>query len=145
MFSNRYIFIYSSVMVIIVALLLSVTATVLQPYQQKNLEVEKMKDILGSAHIKAETANVPDAYKKYVTEEIVIDENGNQISLYTNGQFTEGNIRAFDINIKEQLHSMSKTGKAQFPLYVIDKKGEIFMSYPYLAEVCGDRFGEPLH
>jgi len=133
MFSNRYIFLYASVMVIIVALMLSLAATILQPYQQKNLEIEKMKDILGSAHITAETKDIPATYDKYVIEEIVVDEQGNLLASYAKGKFSSGNIRAFDINIKEQLKTLSKTGKAQLPLYVIDKDGMRLYVIPLLG------------
>ena len=52
-FSNRYIFIFSSVMVIVVAILLSLAATLLQPRQEKNLEIEKKKSMLESIKIPA--------------------------------------------------------------------------------------------
>ena len=40
-FSNKYIMIFSVVMVVSVAILLSLTAMLLQPRQEKNVEVEK--------------------------------------------------------------------------------------------------------
>ena len=39
--SNKYTFIYASVMVILVAALLSLAATILKPYQDKNVKIEK--------------------------------------------------------------------------------------------------------
>lgn len=133
MFSNRYIFIYASVMVMIVALLLSLAATILQPFQQRNLEVEKMKDILGAAHITVQTKDVPSAYNTYVVEEIVLDELGNIVASYTQGKFSKGEIRAFDINIRDQLLSLDKSGKGLLPLYIIDKDGEILYVIPLLG------------
>jgi Na+-transporting NADH:ubiquinone oxidoreductase subunit C len=133
MFSNRYIFIYASVMVIIVALLLSLAATILQPFQQRNLEVEKMKDILGAAHITAQTKDVPSAYDAYVVEEIVVDELGNIVASFAKGKFNKGEIRAFNINIKEQLQSIEKTGKGLLPLYVVDKEGVMLYVIPLLG------------
>jgi len=120
-------------MVIIVALLLSVAATVLQPYQQRNLEIEKMKDILGSAHITAETKDIPATYNTYVREEIVVDEQGNVVASYSGGKFAIGDLRAFKINLKEQLQSMEKTGKGLFPLYVIEKDGQKMYIIPLLG------------
>ena len=52
-FSNTYIFIFSIVMVVIVALLLSLAAMQLKPYQDKNIEVEKKQNILASIGIKS--------------------------------------------------------------------------------------------
>jgi len=52
-FSNRYIFIFSAVMVIAVATLLSLAATLLQPRQLKNLEIEKKKSMLESIGVES--------------------------------------------------------------------------------------------
>jgi len=133
MFSNRYIFLYASAMVIIVALLLSLAATILQPYQQRNLEIEKMKDILGAAGITAEKADIPDTYNKFVIEELVLDESGNLIASYGDGKFAQGNLRAFDIIQKEQLNSLSKTGKGLLPLYIVSKDGKKLYVIPLLG------------
>ncbi len=133
MFSNKYIFIYASVMVMIVALLLSLAATILQPFQQRNLEVEKMKDILGAAHITVPTEEVPSSYNQYVVEEIVVDEKGNVVASYSDGKFNSGDIRAFDIIIKEQLLSIEKTGKGLLPLYVINRDKDILYVIPLLG------------
>ena len=45
--SNVYTFIYASVMVILVAAILSFTAISLKPLQNKNIEVEKKKKHSG--------------------------------------------------------------------------------------------------
>ena len=47
--SKGYIFLYSAVMVIVVAVLLSAAALWLQPYQQRNIENEKRVMILSAA------------------------------------------------------------------------------------------------
>ena len=41
-FSNRYIFIYATVLVVVVAAILSTTAVLLKPRQVKNQETEKI-------------------------------------------------------------------------------------------------------
>ncbi len=45
-FSNNYTFIFSTIMVVVVALLLSLAAMQLKPYQDKNIEVEKKQNTL---------------------------------------------------------------------------------------------------
>lgn len=47
--SNGYIFLYSTVLVVVVAVLLSAAALWLQPYQQRNVENEKRAMILSAA------------------------------------------------------------------------------------------------
>ena len=45
--SNKYTFIYASVMVILVAAVLSIAAMSLKPLQKKNAEIEKKQNILA--------------------------------------------------------------------------------------------------
>jgi Na+-transporting NADH:ubiquinone oxidoreductase subunit C len=133
MFSNRYIFIYSSVMVIIVAVLLALAATLLKPAQQNNIKIEKMQQILQSAGIESPTKETISLYEKYVTHEIVLDVDGNIIADFNKGNFVVGNERAFDINLKEELRKI--TGKnptpkdARLPLFVLenDKKETLYI------------------
>ena len=49
--SNGYIFLYSTMMVVIVAVLLTATSLWLQPYQQRNKENEKRIKILEAAGV----------------------------------------------------------------------------------------------
>jgi len=56
-FSNKYIIIYSLAMGVSVAILLSLTALLLQPRQEKNVEVEKKMNILSSINVPSEKSN----------------------------------------------------------------------------------------
>ena len=78
-FSNRYIFIFSTIMVVIVAALLSLAATLLQPAQEKNLEIEKKKSMLESIRIPATRSNTVDLYSKYIKESFNINSGGEII------------------------------------------------------------------
>lgn len=78
-FSNRYIFVFSSIMVVVVATLLSLAATLLQPAQEKNLEIEKKRSILESIHVPANPADADTLYARYITESYVINSKGERI------------------------------------------------------------------
>jgi Na+-transporting NADH:ubiquinone oxidoreductase subunit C len=78
-FSNKYIFIFSSVMVIAVATLLSLAATLLQPRQEKNLEIEKKKSMLESIGIASTRETTESLYDKYIKESFVLNSNGAKI------------------------------------------------------------------
>lgn len=78
-FSNRYIFIFSSVMVIIVAVLLSLAATILQPRQAKNLEIEKKRSMLESIGVPATRKNSVELYDKYIKGSFVLNYKGEQV------------------------------------------------------------------
>lgn len=78
-FSNRYIFIFSLVMVVSVAILLSLTALLLQPKQEMNVEVEKKMNILSSINIVAEKTDAVQLYDKYIRDSYVINTEGKHI------------------------------------------------------------------
>jgi Na+-transporting NADH:ubiquinone oxidoreductase subunit C len=91
-FSNRYIFIFSTVMVVVVAALLSLAANLLQPAQQRNLEIEKKKSMLESIGVSATRKNTVELYSKYIKESFVINVKGEPV---------EG-IDAFTIVLKNE-------------------------------------------
>jgi Na+-transporting NADH:ubiquinone oxidoreductase subunit C len=78
-FSNRYIFIFSSVMVIAVATLLSLAATLLQPAQERNLEIEKKKSMLESIGVPATRDNAQELYDKYIKDSFVLNSKGEPV------------------------------------------------------------------
>jgi len=78
-FSNKYIFIFSAVMVIAVAALLSMAATLLQPAQARNLEIEKKKNMLESINVTVTKANTEELYAKYIKESFVINSKGEPV------------------------------------------------------------------
>lgn len=78
-FSNKYIFIFSAVMVIAVAALLSMAATLLQPAQERNLEIEKKKNMLESINVTVTKANTEELYDKYIKESFVINSKGEPV------------------------------------------------------------------
>ena len=139
MFTNRYIFIYASVMVIIVAAILSSAASFLKPFQEQNVRTEKIINILKSASITTEKVDADANYQKYIVEEYTIDREGNITSIFKNGKQEEGAIRAFDINLKVELKKNAdlKAGKSsdepQFPMFVCEKDGKTFYVIPVLG------------
>ena len=78
-FSNKYIFIFSSVMVIVVATLLSLAATLFQPRQQKNLEIEKKKSMLQSIGIPSTRETTEGLYDKYIKRSFVLNSKGEVV------------------------------------------------------------------
>ena len=99
-FSNTYIFTFSLIMVVAVAMLLSFVAMQLKPRQQINQEIERKSDILRSVGEAAEAADVKDynayieqEFEKYITDSYVVDYEGEV-----------QDADAFDVvlNLKEQ-------------------------------------------
>jgi Na+-transporting NADH:ubiquinone oxidoreductase subunit C len=90
--SNTYTFIYAAVMVILVAAVLASAAMALRPRQDKNVEIEKMQNILASVNIEStfETAG-----------EIYTDRIKNQYVVNSKGETVEGED-AFEIDLKKE-------------------------------------------
>ncbi len=113
-FSNRYIFVFSLVMVTIVAVLLSFVSMKLKPRQNMNMEIEKKQDILRSVGQaegvdEAESKNdyINAEFTKYITDSYVIDFDGKKVD-----------ADAFNVTlrIKEQLDKDPKD--RAYPVFV---------------------------
>jgi len=66
-------------MVVVVAALLSLAATLLQPAQARNLEIEKKKSMLESIRIPATRDNSVELYSKYIKESFVLNLKGETL------------------------------------------------------------------
>jgi len=79
-------------MVVAVAALLSLAATLLQPAQAKNLEIEKKKNMLESIGVTATRDNTEKLYDKYIKESFVLNYKGEPV---------EG-VDAFGVVLKDE-------------------------------------------
>ncbi len=123
MYSNFYIFRYASVMVIIVAAILSSAAMFLKPMQEKNEAIDKMKGILASANIEATSENAIELYKKNITEEILINNSGEIVEVVKSGESEPGKSSAFNLDLKKELYKKSKGQAFNLPLLVAENNG----------------------
>ena len=67
-FSNTYIFIYSAVLVMVAALILTVVSVSLKPAQEKNQRAETKQMILKTIGIEATRDNADQLYAQHITE-----------------------------------------------------------------------------
>ncbi len=111
--SNLYTFMYASVMVIIVAALLSLAATGLKPLQDKNEEIAKKLDILNTVGLgmevgEADSKNVyvEAEFDKFITESFVVNAKGERVD----------GIDAFTINLTKE--NAKEVDKRTLPVYV---------------------------
>lgn len=114
--SNKYIFIYSTVLVVVVAALLSLTATVLKPFQDKNKEIEKKQDILKSVGIIADAKSAEAEYARYITGAYVIKD----------AKPADGN--AFTVNLKAE--NAKALADRVLPVYKAVKNDSTFIIMP---------------
>lgn len=102
--SNVYTTIYIIVLVLLVGTALAVTALSLRPRQTENANADKMRQILASVHVTAET-NVADSFNALITEQLVVNEAGVPI---------DGT--AFDIDMAKEVKKPA--AERQLPVFV---------------------------
>jgi Na+-transporting NADH:ubiquinone oxidoreductase subunit C len=104
-FSNRYILIFSTIMVVAVALFLSFASLSLKPFQERNIEVEKKQNILAALNIRVTRAEAEKLYPQYIKDSYVVDFTGKKVS----------GIDAFKVDMKKE---MAKSRKERLlPVY----------------------------
>lgn len=75
--SNGYIFLYATILIVVVAVLLTAAAIWLKPFQDTNKQNEKRINILRAAGIANVNAdNAAELYELHCTDEFLLDENG---------------------------------------------------------------------
>jgi Na+-transporting NADH:ubiquinone oxidoreductase subunit C len=132
--SNTYTFIYSSVLVVLVAVLLTLAAIVLKPYQDKNVKVEKMQNILASIGITSNSKNAEELYQKNIISEMIVNESGELLSLYENGKQVKGQGRAFELDLKVELAKLEKKKGGEFPIFLAKIDGKNYYIIPLLGK-----------
>jgi len=115
--SNRYVFIYASVMVIIVAVVLSSAATLLRPLQERNMRIEKMQNILSTIGIPAPRAEAIELFEQYIIDTKVLNHLGEEI---------EGD--AFEVDLRDE--NRKPVEERQLPLFIADVEGELYYVVP---------------
>ena len=65
--SNIYTFLFTTAMVLVVAITLATAASLLKDLQAENVRKEKMQNILSSIGIKTDRENSENLYNKYIT------------------------------------------------------------------------------
>ena len=120
---NSYTFIYASIMVIIVAFLLAFVSSALKPIQQKNVELDKKKQVLAALNIFEKDAEA--AYATYVKADQLLATDGSVAA--ENGGFAVENAAVNAENL---------------PLYVCEVEGETKYVLPlYGAGLWGPIWG----
>ena len=113
---NKYTIIYAAVMVIVVAILLSIAATQLKPFQDANILIEKKQNILKSVNIDADVKQANDLFNKIIKELFIVNSKGEKV---------EGD--AFKVNLKVE-HS-KPLDQRKLPVYVAEMgdKGKVYI------------------
>ena len=126
---NTYTFIYSIVLVVVVAAILAIVSLSLKPYQDENIENEKRQNILSSVNVSSTPETSAELFNKIITKQFILNYKGEAI---------EGNAFAVDIPTEgKKLQKALKYGKLlsetikddnaladiKFPVFVADIDG----------------------
>ena len=132
---NTYTVIYTIVMVAIVATILALVSMGLKDKQQTNIKVEKQMNILGCAglaqdakSVKDRNAYVQDEFKKYITEALVVNSDGEVLksemeNLDVSEAFKVSTADQFDIirkmdGIQDEAEKEKLAKQIQLPVFV---------------------------
>lgn len=106
MFSNRYIFIYATVLVIVSAAILTLASVGLKPYQDKNIRVEKMQQLLSAVGIESTPKDAEELFQKYFVEQHAVNAKGEIVASIVNGKQTTGSISPFSLDTKKTISTI---------------------------------------
>jgi Na+-transporting NADH:ubiquinone oxidoreductase subunit C len=116
--SNTYTYIYSTVIVLIVATGLAVVASALKPAQNKNVEIEKKQNILTSLHVVSDAANAEKLYSEYITGSYTLNAKGEKVS----------DVDPFTINLRAEMKK--KPSARNLPAFEAKKGDSTFVVIP---------------
>jgi Na+-transporting NADH:ubiquinone oxidoreductase subunit C len=135
--SNAYTILFAIAMVVVVGSLLAYAASSLEPTISENKRLEKQQNILyamgindndESSAIFISTAKAPEAFLKYITKQIVIQ----------NGEVIE-NKEAYLIDVKkEKAASKGNPSKRRLPLFIGEKDGNTYYVIPIYGKGLWD-------
>ena len=116
--SNKHTYIFSVIMVLSVAFVLSFTSESLKELQNANVKKEKMQNILSSVGINVSRDESELLYKDYISDELSLKSDGS----------IDDDVEAFDINLALEVKKDSDTQR--YPLYIANVKNEKFYVIP---------------
>ncbi len=112
--SNTYTFLYASIMVVLVAAVLSFAALQLKPRQTRNIEIEKKQDILKAVNVASTPENAEELYNKLIVKALIVNSNGDVIS--------EDKDATFGVDLKIENAKQNVTDR-QLPIFIFNKEG----------------------
>lgn len=105
--SNTYTIIYSTVLVVVVGVVLSVVYQALRPMQEENIANDTKRQILAAARLTPENGEtVADLFNTHITSSYLVNLNGEKI---------DSGVNAFDVNVAQE--SKKNVEERQLPVF----------------------------
>jgi len=118
---NSYTIVFSVVMCVLVGTVLAVTATLLKPYQDKNIENKKKQNILAAIKVDVERDLAETEFNKYVKGAVLLDAGGKVIDTTMK--------KSFDVNVLTE-YKDKKEEERVYPLFICEKEGKKLFVMP---------------
>lgn len=124
---NTYTFLYSVILVVVVAAVLATVALSLQPAQNKNIENEKRQNILSSVNISSTAEESKTKFEEYIKEQFIVNSKGEKV---------EGD--AFTVDLAKQ--AKKPCNEKLLPVFVANIDGNT----KYILPIYGKGLWGPL-
>jgi len=129
--SNLYTFLFATIMVFVIAIVLAYTSQSLKGLQKENIRKEKMQNILSTVGVITNREGAEELYDKYIEEQIAVQNDGS----------IDPAIDVFN-DIKLVLELRKSPENQNFPLYVANIDSERFYIIPIRGNglwnaICG--------
>lgn len=117
---NGYTLLFATLLVVIVAVLLSVAAISLKPFQKKNADLEKMQNILRAINVFVPRKEAGKFYKEYVKEALVVDSCGEVVD--------NPPVLAFGVDLATEVKKSPEN--QELPIFRAEKEGYTYYIIP---------------
>jgi len=116
--SNLYTFTFSSILVIVVALILAFVSQATKSRYESNIKKEKMQSILATIGVDVDRSQAAKVFDNYVKQKLALNADGS----------VNKNVNAFNIDMKKEIKKDPK--KQLYPIYIAEKDGKNFYIIP---------------
>lgn len=128
---NSYTFVFSAILVIVVAGLLAFVSESLKPMQKENVRIEKMQNILTSVGLESTPENAGEMFDKYIVDQKLLNSKGEVM--------TSSEIDPFDIDVVQQYKAVPADDR-KYPLFIFEEDGE----KKYIVPLAGKGLWGPI-
>lgn len=128
--SNSYTFIFSTIIVVIVGVILSSITLSLADKKSYNVKVKKMMSILSAMGVESDRSNGEELYEKYITDSYVISRDG----VLLDNKDLPVEKHAFNFDVLKQNRDKTIAEKDRiYPVFEGEKDGEKLLILPMVG------------
>ncbi|MEX2379567.1 MAG: NADH:ubiquinone reductase (Na(+)-transporting) subunit C [Vicingaceae bacterium] len=128
---NSYTFVFSAILVVVVAGILAFVSESLKPLQKENVRIEKMQNILASVGMESTTDDAGEKFDQYIVDQKILNSEGDVMS--------SSEVDPFDIDVVQQYKAIP-AAERQYPLFIFEEGG----ARKYIVPLAGKGLWGPI-